>query len=41
MPRLRLGEDDVRLELRGVRCGLPVNRPELRNLESSLPPVFA
>jgi hypothetical protein len=29
------------VEFRGVRCGLPVNRPELRNLESSPPPVFA
>jgi len=28
--RLRFGQDDVCLELRGVRCGLPTNRPELR-----------
>jgi hypothetical protein len=28
VPRLRLGQDDVRFELRGVRCGLPTIRPE-------------
>jgi hypothetical protein len=28
VPRLRVGQDDVRFELRGVRCGLPTNRPE-------------
>jgi len=26
VPRLRFGQNDVRLELRGVRCGLPTIR---------------
>jgi hypothetical protein len=26
VPRLRFGQDDVRFELGGVRCGLPTNR---------------
>jgi hypothetical protein len=28
VPRLRFGQDDVRFELRAVRCGLPTTRPE-------------
>jgi hypothetical protein len=29
MPRLRFGQNDVRFKLRGVRCGLPTNHPEM------------
>jgi hypothetical protein len=28
VPRLRFDQDDFRFELKGVRCGLPTNRPE-------------
>jgi hypothetical protein len=38
-PALR-GRMGLRLEQQAVRCGLPVNRPELRNPEISWPAVF-
>src|ERR1700704_2740804 len=28
VPRLGFGQDDVRFEFRGVRCGLPTTRPQ-------------